>query len=113
MGSLAEVAYVVVTTDPAPREGAHVAATPEAALAYLAGRGFSTALVGGGAATDASFLSRGLIDELYLNVEPVLTGPGLTIPARAGATTPLTLVGTARLSPDIVQLRYRCGAVSR
>jgi dihydrofolate reductase len=85
LDALTHVAYVVVSTEQLTAEGVEVVASPEAALQYLEQKGFRTALVGGGAGLDASFLSKGLVDEVYLNVEPSLTGVGLTIPAAEGA----------------------------
>lgn len=43
-----------------------VVATPREALGYLAAKGFETALIGGGAQLDASFLSEGFVDEVVL-----------------------------------------------
>jgi dihydrofolate reductase len=106
LDALAHVAYVVVSHEPWTAEGVEVVASPEAALQYLEHRGFRTALVGGGAGLDAAFLSQSLVDEVYLNVEPSLTGAGLTIPGASGAHVALSLIETARLSDSIVQMHY-------
>jgi dihydrofolate reductase len=106
LDALSHVTYVVVSHEQLTAEGVEVVASPEAALQYLEQKGFRTALVGGGAGLDASFLSQGLVDEVYLNVEPSLTGAGLTIPGASGAHVALSLIETTRLSDSIVQLHY-------
>jgi dihydrofolate reductase len=106
LDALSHVAFVVVSHEKLTAEGVEVVASPEAALQYLEHKGFRTALVGGGAGLDASFLSQGLVDEVYLNIEPSLTGAGLTIPATEGEHVALSLIETTRLSDSIVQLHY-------
>ena len=104
LDALSHVAYAVVSHEQLTVEGVEVVASPEAALHYLEQKGFRTALVGGGAGLDASFLSQGLVDEVYVNVEPSLTGAGLTIPGASGAHVALKLTAS-RLIQRILRIK--------
>jgi dihydrofolate reductase len=84
--------------------GVVVAASPAEALAHLEQRGFETALVGGGAELDGSFLSQGLVDEIWLDVEPSIAG-GIEL-ATEGFESHLRLAGAGKLGEDVVQAHY-------
>ncbi|MGA9762958.1 MAG: dihydrofolate reductase family protein [Gaiellaceae bacterium] len=105
-GAMAGIATVVVTGSGLKVDGIEVAASPQEALELLERRGCETALVGGGAALDASFLALGLVDEICLNIEPVLMSKGLALESGADRAISLRLVGTATLGENVVQLRY-------
>jgi dihydrofolate reductase len=87
--------------------GVHVAGTPEAALRHLEDRAHATALLAGGAATNNSFLERDLVDEMYVNLTPMLTGDGLTMAPSHGSVAGLRLIEVRRLGTDTVQLQHR------
>ena len=42
-------------------------------------RGFKSAILGGGAKTNAHFLKAGLVDELLLTIEPKIFGNGISL----------------------------------
>jgi dihydrofolate reductase len=87
-------------------DGITVAATPSEALSYLEKRGFDAALVGGGAQVVSAFLSQGLIDELYINMYPLIsTGRIFAISEKLESN--LELIGVEKLSAEIVQLHYK------
>lgn len=54
-------------------------ASPQAVVDYLEQQGHSEMLLVGGSPVHAAFLQAGLVDELYLTVEPVLFGKGLPL----------------------------------
>lgn len=70
---------VVISQNLKEMPGAHLAASPREALAYLEAKGHSTALLAGGAELHNAFLSLGLVDEVIFNVAPVLEGKGLNL----------------------------------
>jgi len=82
----------------------------ESALAQAeAAAGGKDVSLGGGAAVAQQYLSAGLIDQLQLNVVPVLLGSGARLfdgGAGAGLELESTLVVDA---PDVTHLRYRVG----
>lgn len=100
------IEVVVVSHTPLLAEGYQVAGSPREALNYLAQKGFETAIVGGGAQLDYAFLSHGMVDELYLNIEPIIANKGIPLVADEGFETSLHLIDTAKLSDDIIQLHY-------
>jgi dihydrofolate reductase len=82
-----------------------LAHSPAEALELL--QGSSEVVVAGGSMVNAAFLSQGLVDELYLDIEPLLLGTGIPLLERVGSETALELIATNMLSPNEVQLHYR------
>ncbi|HTE63931.1 MAG TPA: dihydrofolate reductase family protein [Solirubrobacteraceae bacterium] len=99
-------ADVVVLSTTGDIPGAHVANRPEEALNILDARGHTTALIGGGAVTDASFLHAGLVDELYLNLLPFLSSDGPRLALADGQLTETSLIGITTLGTATAQLHY-------
>jgi dihydrofolate reductase len=66
--------------------------------------------IGGGADVGRQYLAAGLVDELQLNVAPVLLGGGTRL-FEGGAGAGLKLEPTLVVeTPDVTHLRYRVGA---
>ena len=100
------IELIVVSKSLSKFEGGKVAASPLEALRYLEQKGFSTSLVGGGAQLDGCFLGQGLIDEIYLNIEPLLFNSS-TFVTNENLERRLKLVSTSRLGDNILQLQYK------
>ncbi|MBC8070600.1 MAG: dihydrofolate reductase family protein [Deltaproteobacteria bacterium] len=98
---------VVVTRATIP--GVLTATSPAHALELLRERGFMRALVSGGARLHNSFLAADLIDQLVVDVAPVLEDPGFALVLPEGRRRTVTLVGTSSLGGGVVQLRYDLG----
>ena len=82
-----------------------VAHSPREALALL--KGFKNVIVAGGAALNASFLAENLVDEICLDIEPLILGQGIPIFKGKDVEAKLQLVGTKSISPNEIQLHYR------
>lgn len=81
--------------------------SPQKALEILERKGFKKALVAGGGTLNASFMKEGLIDEIYLDVEPVFLGKGIRLFEKADLDVKLRLLETKKLSADEIQLHYQ------
>jgi dihydrofolate reductase len=103
------VKVVVVSADKNYKvgEGFELASSPEGTLEKLAKDGFESAVVTGGATLNSSFAKAGLIDEVVLNVEPVIIGKGIPLFSPEIFDLKLQLVGTEKLKDGIVQLHYK------
>ena len=99
---------VVLTRDQAYAldAGYKRAATPEEALAILRSHGCAQALLTGGAGANTSFMACGLVDELLINVEPVVIGEGIPLFSSEGFDAHLQLLDVKQLPQGILQLRY-------
>ncbi|MBI1881723.1 MAG: dihydrofolate reductase family protein [Chloroflexi bacterium] len=106
-GGFSGIEVVIVSHSPLQAEGVSPAASPHEALQHLDQKGFDTALVGGGAQLDSAFLSQGLVDEIYLNVEPIIVSKGIMLVTGEGFEASLQLIGAVKLSDNIIQLHYR------
>lgn len=114
-GPLAGRLVVVLTRHPEDRvaiSGAveFTSAAPTDVIADLAGRGYSEVVVGGGASVYSAFLEAGLVDELWLTIEPLLFGGGPSLVNRELPGARLRLLEMTQLAENTVQLKYRVGA---
>ena len=64
-------------------------------------------LISGGSQINFLFMKAGLIDEIYLDIEPIILGKGIKLFADAKFETKLELIGIKKLSKDEVQLHYK------
>ncbi len=96
------------TTTTAAVEGVEFTAErPAEVLARLAERGYTSAVLGGGAQIYRAFLEAGLLDELWLTVEPLALGAGISLLGDAPLDQRFTLLEVERLGEQSVHLRYR------
>lgn len=82
-----------------------VAKSPQQALNLL--REFKTIMVCGGGGLNASFMKENLVDEIYLDIEPIIFGKGIQLFADADFQVKLELIDTKQLSPNELQVHYR------
>lgn len=80
---------------------------PQELLASLAKRGFKQVIIGGGSTINGLFLSQGLIDEVWLTVEPKLFGEGLPLFKGADVDLNLELIQVKHLDKNVIQVRYK------
>jgi dihydrofolate reductase len=101
--------HVVLSRQPAaahPEQIEYTDESPERLVARLAGRGYATAVLGGGAQTFRAFLAARAVDELWLTVEPRTFGRGITLLGDEPLALRLHLLECRRLGTDSVLLRY-------
>lgn len=87
----------VIVTDKAPKE----------VLGMLEEKGFSEAFIAGGGKLNSSFMKEGLVDEIYLDVEPLLLGKGIQLFAPENFEYQLELLEMKKLNENTVQLHYK------
>jgi dihydrofolate reductase len=102
---------VVLTAHPAafapvPGRVEYTADPPAAVLDGLARRGYAEVIVGGGASVYRQFFAAGLVDELWLTVEPLLFGAGISLLGDESAEVRLRLIEHSALAPSTIQLKY-------
>lgn len=81
--------------------------SPEDAIELLKEKGFSEILVAGGGKLNSSFMQKGLVDEIYLDIEPFFFGKGIKLFADNEFEAKLELLETKQLSKNTIQLHYR------
>lgn len=84
-----------------------IAGSPKEALAILEKQGFGQALIAGGGLLNSSFMKEGLIDEIYLDVEPAILGRGIQLFYPEDFKFSLELLGINRLNENLIQLHYK------
>lgn len=81
--------------------------SPERVLGRLAERGYDTVVVAGGAQIYRAFLLAGMVDEIWLTVEPLAFGRGVSLLGDEPLDLRLELLEIQRLGDRAVVLRYR------
>ncbi|MDB5195289.1 MAG: dihydrofolate reductase [Parcubacteria group bacterium] len=101
-----EILTIVISRDVLEPHGNTVYVTsPTHALAYAKDKGFATANIGGGTALVTDLLTRGLIDEIVLDIEPILFDRGLPLAQVSIPDIHLEHLSTQQFG-DTVRLRY-------
>lgn len=80
--------------------------SPKEIIAMLRKKGYKNIGVGGGAKVNSLFLNDNCIDELIIDVEPVILGSGIKIFDRVSEKK-LELMKTTKLSKQEIQLHYK------
>lgn len=93
-------------TTPPPAGVEYWSGRPAELLAELERRGYTTVVVAGGAATNSAFLGEQLVDELWLTIEPLVFGAGLSV-AATPLSIPLQLLSCEKINDNTLQLKYR------
>ena len=78
---------------------------PESLVQRLQNEGASAVAICGGSSIYSLFMDAGLVDELYLTVEPHLFGTGMPL-FKNPLHTNLSLLEATNLSPDVMLLHY-------
>lgn len=80
---------------------------PQEILKHLEKRGFESAILGGGARTNAAFLKDNLVDEILITIEPKLFGVGLNFTEGQDLDLDLDLIESKEIGDNAIQLRYK------
>lgn len=108
-----DILTVVVTHDPQllAKQTPHTICTdkhPREIIVLLKEKGFKEALVCGGGIVNSLFLKERLIDEIYLDIEPVVLGRGIPLFADSNFESRLQLLGIKKLTNNqTIQLHYK------
>ncbi len=81
--------------------------TPKEVLKTLEGKGFETAFLAGGGQLNSSFMKEGLVDEIYLDVEPLVFGKGIKLFTDNDFEYQLQLLDYKKLNENTIQLHYK------
>lgn len=80
---------------------------PKAILEELEDRGYREVVIGGGSTINGLFLSQGLIDEIWLTIEPRVFGDGLSLFKGADVNLDLELIEVKKLDGNVIHVRYK------
>lgn len=80
--------------------------TPIEVKKYLASKKFDTAILCGGAKTYADFLAAGVVNELYLTVEPKLFGNGIGLLGDTLTDINLELISFEKIGEESLFIKY-------
>lgn len=81
--------------------------TPQEAVELMNKKGFQEVVIGGGSSTNAAFLKERLIDEIILDVEPLVFGRGVSLFSNIDSNLKLELLGSKKVATNVIQLHYK------
>lgn len=85
-----------------------VSPTNSSIQAYFQKSGFKKVLIIGGSQTNSAMLESGLVDEVMVDIEPLLLGKGIPLLSPINnLEINLDLIETKQLNKNLVQLRYK------
>ncbi len=83
-----------------------LAKSPEDALKMVEDEGFKEVIITGGAITNSYFAKKGLIDEVILDVNPVILGEGIPVFSPNDFELNLDLISAQKVGQEIIELKY-------
>lgn len=86
--------------------------SPKEVLQMLEEKGLEKAFVAGGGHINSAFIKDGLIDEIYLDVEPIVFGKGIKLFAEEEFEYELELMEVNKLNENTIQLHYKVKPVN-
>ena len=81
-----------------------VAHSPKEALELLSG--FEKMVVAGGGALNSSFVEENLVDEIFIDIEPIVLGQGIPLFRDKIFERKLKLIGQKKITDNEIQLHY-------
>ncbi|MDZ4226739.1 MAG: dihydrofolate reductase family protein, partial [Candidatus Pacearchaeota archaeon] len=81
--------------------------SPKEAIKKAKKLGFKTILLCGGGKINSSFMKLGLVNEIFLNVDPVILSKGIKIFNDSDFEKKLIFLGVKKLKNGIIQLHYK------
>ncbi|MFH1088684.1 MAG: dihydrofolate reductase family protein [Patescibacteria group bacterium] len=79
--------------------------SPQEALKRL--EKFNEVIVAGGSILNLAFMKADLIDEIYLDIEPIVIGSGIPIFANEKFDRKLQLLDMKKITDNVIQLHYK------
>ncbi len=104
---LKEVKVAVVSEEPMTlvAQNHFIANSPKAALDIF--KNEKQVIVAGGGSLNASFLEEDLIDEIYLDIEPIIFGEGIQLFHSKSFERKLKFLGAKNITENEIQLHYQ------
>jgi len=85
----------------------HVARSPAEAVTKLKTLGFTEIVISGGGLLNGSFLEAGLLDEMILDIEPIILGQGISLFTGLTKQPRCKLLRKDQISPEHLRLHYQ------
>jgi len=109
---LPERLNIVLTSQPenfqsVPNQVEFKNSDPQSVIQELEDRGFKEVFIIGGQTTYTEFLKEGLINELWITIEPIVFGQGLTLFSGLNDRANFKLIEVEKLNESSAHLRYK------
>lgn len=100
---------VIVTTqaDFKAPGGYTVLHSPEEAVAFISAKGLDTLFLVGGGKLNSEFMTRKLVDEIHLTINPYIIGRGRSFLSPADFEAPLSLISHKELPKGRIKILYK------
>lgn len=82
-----------------------IAHSPKEALEFM--KDYKEVVVAGGGILNASFLAEKLVDEIFLDIEPIIFGQGIPVFKDKDFEQKLKFIGQKKITDNEIQLHYK------
>lgn len=108
LNDIKDIKKVVISSNPNLKLGENYiqASSPVDSLNKLEREGIKSVTLTGGSQLNSSFAKEELIDEIKLNIEPVVVGKGISLFYPTDFDLKLKLLSTKQISDQIIQVHY-------
>lgn len=109
IGDLRGIRVMIISTNPhyTVNEGFELASSPQEAINKLEKYSLGGVVLTGGSTLNSSFAKLNLIDEVILNIEPVIIGKGIPVFNPDTFDLKLELIKMKQSKGNTIQLKYR------
>ena len=70
-------------------------------------KGFANPIMSGGSKAATSFMEQRLIDEMWIDIEPLIFAKGVPIFQKSNLNVKIRMIKIAKISKNTIQLRYK------
>ncbi len=104
---IVEAKKIIISSQPnlSLAAGYELSPSPEAAISKLSSYGFKSTILTGGATLNSAFAKEGLIDEVLINIEPIIIGSGIPLFSLEKFDLPLKIINSREIG-GVIQLHY-------
>jgi len=81
--------------------------SPKRIIEFIEEEDYDKTIILGGSKTASFFLKENLVDEIYVNIEPLLLGNGVKFFCEYPLEKRLELISTNKISNNVIQLHYK------
>jgi dihydrofolate reductase len=98
--------YVVTSSHIEAGDLVSPVSSPEEALKIASEDGFKVALLSGGTQLNQSAIASGIVDEIQLDIEPIILGSGIKLFEEVVQTKKLKHIATKQLDEGVIHIEY-------
>ena len=107
LNKIKNVVKIIVSRNESHKNKFYFAKSPKESINLAKKFGFKNILLAGGGNTNSEFMKLNLVNEIILNIDPVILGKGIRLFKEDNFESKLKLIHIKKLKYNIIQLHYK------